>query len=39
MEELKSYCCFYEYSSVTFQKNVSLGAIKERLVHKAGYVS
>ena len=39
MEELKSYCSFYEYSSVTFQKNENLGARKERLVHEAGYVS
>ena len=35
--ELKSDCWFYEYSSVLFQKNESLSARKERLVHKAGH--
>ena len=35
--ELKSVCWFYEYSSVSFQKNESLSARKERLVHRAGH--
>ena len=30
---------FYEESSVMFQKNESLGARKEKLVHEAGHVS
>ena len=39
MKELKSDCRFYEYSSVTFEKNESAGARKEKLVHEAGHVS
>ena len=30
MKEVKSDCRFYEYSSVTFQKNESLGARKRK---------
>ena len=36
---LKSHCQFYKWSSVTFQKNESLSARKEKLVPEASHVN